>query len=267
MRYSCASRSIMQTLGNTTTDEPSGAGGYHLRTSRIMASIWGSEVLSAIDGIISFFTTWFVSARARSWTSGYYGQNECENGGCSLESIKWERSINGMWWRSKCNRLNWTWMIRAISRNEDELTDALRFDPSRHLTTDGQLKDRITSNHFAFGRGRCVARIFCCLFRLPTRAGVFVLVCWLSISRNWADDDLHTILKGRWLAEDAMWVAITTMLSVLHFDYARDTNGKRIEIVPESTPGIQTYVYDNSHARNVGWLSSAKVPGTFPVPI
>ena len=39
------------------------------------------------------------------------------------------------------------------------------------------------------------------------------------------------------------------MLSVLRFDYARDTNGKRIEIVPEFTPGIQTYVYDNSHAR------------------
>jgi len=59
------------------------------------------------------------------------------------------------------------------------------------------------------------------------------------------------ILKGRWFAEDAMWVAITTMLSVLRFDYARDSNGKIIEIVPEFTPGIQTYVYDNSDARNV----------------
>jgi len=41
------------------------------------------------------------------------------------------------------------------------------------------------------------------------------------------------------------------MLSVLRFDYAKDSSGKRIDIVPEFTPGIQTYVYDNSHARNV----------------
>ena len=73
------------------------------------------------------------------------------------------------------------------------------------------------------------------------------------------------ILTGRWFAEDAMWVVITTMLSVLRFGYARDTNGKRIEIVPEFTPGIQTYLCDNSHARNVDGLSSTKVSETFPV--
>ncbi|KAG1748085.1 cytochrome P450 [Suillus lakei] len=39
----------------------------------------------------------------------------------------------------------------ALSRDEDVFPDASRFDPSRHLTNDGQLKDHFT-NHFAFGR-------------------------------------------------------------------------------------------------------------------
>jgi cytochrome P450 len=46
------------------------------------------------------------------------------------------------------------WMIRALSRDEDKFPDASRFDPNRHLTVDGQLKDRHTSNLFAFGFGR-----------------------------------------------------------------------------------------------------------------
>ena len=57
-------------------------------------------------------------------------------------------------------------MIRAISRDEDEFPDASRFDPSRHITMDGQLKDRNTANHFAFGYGRCVTRI--CYHKLFT---------------------------------------------------------------------------------------------------
>jgi len=71
--------------------------------------------------------------------------------------------------------------------------DALRFDPSRHLTTDGQLKDRITANHFAFGRGRCVARIFCCFNSLtdPCRR-----ICPGMLIIHFAK------LNGRWLAYD-----------------------------------------------------------------
>jgi hypothetical protein len=46
-------------------------------------------------------------------------------------------------------------------------------------------------------------------------------------------------LTGRWFAEDAMWTAIAAILSVLHMDHARDSNGKRIEINPEFTTGIQ----------------------------
>ncbi|KAG1842834.1 cytochrome P450 [Suillus subluteus] len=39
----------------------------------------------------------------------------------------------------------------ALSRDEDMFPDASRFDPSRHLTVEGKLKDPFV-NHFAFGR-------------------------------------------------------------------------------------------------------------------
>ncbi|KAG2081101.1 cytochrome P450 [Suillus cothurnatus] len=42
---------------------------------------------------------------------------------------------------------------RALSRDEDIFPDASHFDPSRHLTVDGKLKDPFV-NHFAFGHGR-----------------------------------------------------------------------------------------------------------------
>ncbi|OAX34435.1 hypothetical protein K503DRAFT_774545 [Rhizopogon vinicolor AM-OR11-026] len=41
----------------------------------------------------------------------------------------------------------------ALSWDENTFPDASQFDPSPHLTTDGQLKDRI-GNHFAFGHNR-----------------------------------------------------------------------------------------------------------------
>ncbi|KAJ8579712.1 hypothetical protein M405DRAFT_835468 [Rhizopogon salebrosus TDB-379] len=42
-------------------------------------------------------------------------------------------------------------MVRALSRDEDMFPNASLFDPSRHLTTDGQLTDPLV-NHPAFGR-------------------------------------------------------------------------------------------------------------------
>jgi len=36
-----------------------------------------------------------------------------------------------------------------------------------------------------------------------------------------------------------MWTAIAAILSVLRIDHARDSNGKRIQINPELTTGIQ----------------------------
>ncbi|KAJ8592745.1 cytochrome P450, partial [Rhizopogon salebrosus TDB-379] len=90
----------------------------------------------------------------------------------------------------------------ALSRDEDVFPDASRFDPNRHLTIDGQLKDHVV-NHFAFGHGR-------------------------------------RICPGRWFAENAMWTAMVTILSVLRIDNARDPNGHKNEIKPEFVAGAST---------------------------
>ncbi|KAG2110336.1 cytochrome P450 [Suillus discolor] len=88
----------------------------------------------------------------------------------------------------------------ALSRDEDIFPDASRFDPSRHLTVDGKLKDPF-ANHFAFGHGRRVC-------------------------------------PGRWFAENALWTAAATILAVSRIDHAKDSNGDRIEVKPEFTTGL-----------------------------
>ncbi|KAG1887782.1 cytochrome P450 [Suillus subluteus] len=88
----------------------------------------------------------------------------------------------------------------ALSRDEDIYPDASRFDPSRHLTVDGKLKDPFV-NHFAFGHGR-------------------------------------RICPGRWFAENSLWTAVSAILAVLHIDHAKDSNGDRIEVKPEFSTGI-----------------------------
>ncbi|KAG1755085.1 cytochrome P450 [Suillus paluster] len=42
----------------------------------------------------------------------------------------------------------------ALSRDEETAPDASRFDPSCHLTADGQLKDHFVNHTTAFGFGR-----------------------------------------------------------------------------------------------------------------
>ncbi|KAG2083365.1 cytochrome P450 CYP2 subfamily [Suillus discolor] len=88
----------------------------------------------------------------------------------------------------------------ALSRDEDVFPDASRFDPSRHLTVDGKLKDSFV-NHFAFGHGR-------------------------------------RICPGRWFAENSLWTAAATILAVLRISHAKDSNGDRIEVKPEFTTGL-----------------------------
>ncbi|KAG1887798.1 cytochrome P450 [Suillus subluteus] len=88
----------------------------------------------------------------------------------------------------------------ALSRDEDIFPDASRFDPSRHLTVDGKLKDLFV-NHFAFGRGR-------------------------------------RICPGRWFAENSLWTAAAAILAVLRIDHAKDSNGDRIEVKPEFRTGM-----------------------------
>ncbi|KAG1873402.1 cytochrome P450 [Suillus tomentosus] len=88
----------------------------------------------------------------------------------------------------------------ALSRDEDIFPDASRFDPSRHLTVDGKLKNTIVS-HFAFGHGR-------------------------------------RICPGRWFAENGLWSAAAAILAVLRIDHAKDSNGDRIEVKPEFTTDV-----------------------------
>ncbi|OAX33598.1 cytochrome P450 [Rhizopogon vinicolor AM-OR11-026] len=89
----------------------------------------------------------------------------------------------------------------ALSRDEETFPDASRFDPGRHLTIDGQLKDHIV-NHFA------------------------------------CTDSYRRICPGRWFAENAAWTPMATILSILRIDYARDPGGHEIEIKPEYTAGV-----------------------------
>ncbi|KAG1742276.1 cytochrome P450 [Suillus paluster] len=88
----------------------------------------------------------------------------------------------------------------ALSRDEDTYPDAARFDPDRHLTADGQLKDNFV-NHFAFGHGR-------------------------------------RICPGRWFVENSLWTAMAAILAVLRIDHARDSNGDKVEVKPEVTTGM-----------------------------
>ncbi|KAG2056804.1 cytochrome P450 [Suillus hirtellus] len=88
----------------------------------------------------------------------------------------------------------------ALSRDEDVFPDASRFDPSRHLTVDGKLKDPFV-NHFAFGHGRRTC-------------------------------------PGRWFAENSLWTATAAILAVLRIDHAKDSNGNKIEVKPEFTAGL-----------------------------
>jgi len=39
------------------------------------------------------------------------------------------------------------------------------------------------------------------------------------------------VLTGRWFAENSVWTAMVTILSVLLIDYARDPDGHKIEIL------------------------------------
>ncbi|KAG2031493.1 cytochrome P450 [Suillus americanus] len=88
----------------------------------------------------------------------------------------------------------------ALSRDEDMFPDASRFDPSRHLTVDGKLKDPFV-NHFAFGHGR-------------------------------------RICPGRWFVENSLWTAAAAILAVMRIDHAKDSNGNRIEVKPEFSAAL-----------------------------
>jgi hypothetical protein len=45
-------------------------------------------------------------------------------------------------------------------------------------------------------------------------------------------------LAGRWFAENSLWTAAAAILAVLRIDHAKDSNGVRIEVKPEYSPGL-----------------------------
>ncbi|KAI6155078.1 cytochrome P450 [Pisolithus tinctorius] len=90
--------------------------------------------------------------------------------------------------------------IRAMSKNEYE--DPERFDPTRHLTSDGKLKpnaNQDNTKYFGFGRRSC---------------------------------------PGRLLAGDSLWAAAAVMLSAFRFEKAKDSFGNKIEIDPVFLHGV-----------------------------
>jgi cytochrome P450 len=89
----------------------------------------------------------------------------------------------------------------AISRDESLYPDASRFDPERHLTAEGKLKDDPLVGHFAFGYGR-------------------------------------RICPGRHFAELSLWAAMVSMLSTIQITNAKDSEGNDIPVIPEYTAGL-----------------------------
>jgi hypothetical protein len=109
--------------------------------------------------------------------------------------------------------------------------DASRFDPSRHLTIDGQLKDNIV-NHFAFGYGRWVTQI---CYHIKMFTSMCRRVCPGRFECSEMMGNVHLTSTGRWFADNAVWTAMATILSVLRIDYARDVHGHKIDVKPEFT--------------------------------
>ncbi|KAG2074767.1 cytochrome P450 [Suillus decipiens] len=89
----------------------------------------------------------------------------------------------------------------AISRDESLYSDASRFDPQRHLTAEGKLKDEPLAGHFAFGFGR-------------------------------------RICPGRHFAELSLWAAMVSILSTVRITKAKDSEGKDIPVILEYTTGF-----------------------------
>ncbi|KAL4064490.1 cytochrome P450 [Scleroderma citrinum] len=95
-----------------------------------------------------------------------------------------------------------TWAMRTRGYSDPE-----SFEPSRHLTSDGQLKPEAKQDilkYFGFGRRATPSRI----------------------------------CPGRFLAENALWAAASAMLSALRFEKAKDSSGKVIEVEPLFLHGV-----------------------------
>ncbi|KIM68462.1 hypothetical protein SCLCIDRAFT_105429 [Scleroderma citrinum Foug A] len=86
-----------------------------------------------------------------------------------------------------------TWYVKA-----SEYSDPERFDPSRHLTLDGQLKPEAKQN---------VVKYF-------------------------------GLCPGRHFAENSLWAAAVVLLSALRFEKSKDSSGKDIDVEPRFRVGV-----------------------------
>ncbi|KAI6006539.1 cytochrome P450 [Pisolithus orientalis] len=91
---------------------------------------------------------------------------------------------------------------RAMAMKDQGYGDPERFDPTRHLTSDGQLSPQARQNNsmfFGFGKRVC---------------------------------------PGRFFAEHSHWAAAAVMLSALKFGKAKDSSGKYIDVEPVFSDGL-----------------------------
>ncbi|KAG2123752.1 cytochrome P450 [Suillus clintonianus] len=89
----------------------------------------------------------------------------------------------------------------AMGHDKELYPDPSRFDPGRHLTADGQLKDEPTYSHFGFGFGR-------------------------------------RICPGRFFAASSLWAAVVSVLSTVEITNAKGEDGKDINVEPKFTSGV-----------------------------
>ncbi|KAH7915601.1 CyP450 monooxygenase [Hygrophoropsis aurantiaca] len=89
--------------------------------------------------------------------------------------------------------------IWAMTHNESQYPDPMRFMPERFINPDGGLTDDLAQQQFGFGRRICV---------------------------------------GRHLADAAVWLAIVNILAVFDLGKAKDEHGRVLEPAAEWTPGV-----------------------------
>ncbi|KAG1735601.1 cytochrome P450 [Suillus paluster] len=105
----------------------------------------------------------------------------------------------------KGHRLLLIIFLKRIHRYRGNLSQPITFDPGRHLTADGELKDEPTYSHFSFGFGR-------------------------------------RICPGRFFADNALWASVVSILSTVEIANAKDEDGKDIDVKPEFTSGLAMLV-------------------------